>query len=434
MHNGFAIIKFMKTAKNLKGFTLIEMLIYIAIFAIVAGLLIGILSTVTRVQNRETAAAEITQQLEFVMQNIQRYVRESSNIDIPAGIATSTLKLRVNNSSTDPILIFANASNTAIYIQQGTGASTTLTSNRVTVGNFSVTKYENPSGHATIQLDMTLNYNSTNAPLFTNVSRSLSTAIARVSAATFDSDLIPNADNTFSVGQTLNRWKNGFFDKIAIGTTTITNLFQIATTTPILTVVNTGNIGIGTTGPAGQLSLGSNSYQTVLTTSQAEGLAGADFRIGVDETNRTVIIADRGDIGTDFGLTAQANPSLYLYSAVPVQGYAKISTINGDTFSIDASLLGNINLITHSSYDFNVNSGKLVVKGTSGNVGIGTSTPQSALQVVGNYIQIPTISGANPAATDCDAAVEAGRMAIRTDGATSTTLWVCKGAGGWQGL
>jgi hypothetical protein len=64
----------------------------------------------------------------------------------------------------------------------------------------------------------------------------------------------------------------------------------------------------------------------------------------------------------------------------------------------------------------------------AGGVGIGTNAPQSTLQVVGNYIQFPTITGAPPAA-DCDAAVEAGRMVVRIDGPQD--LYICKGVAGW---
>ncbi len=53
---------------------------------------------------------------------------------------------------------------------------------------------------------------------------------------------------------------------------------------------------------------------------------------------------------------------------------------------------------------------------------------QGDLQVVGNYIQFPTITGSDPPAADCDEASEAGRIVVRTD---TATLYICVGTSGW---
>ncbi len=65
---------------------------------------------------------------------------------------------------------------------------------------------------------------------------------------------------------------------------------------------------------------------------------------------------------------------------------------------------------------------------SSGNVGIGTTAPQSKLHVDGGYVQLDNNSGA-PTAGDCDAAAEEGR--IYWD-ATGDELYVCSGASGWR--
>ncbi len=65
---------------------------------------------------------------------------------------------------------------------------------------------------------------------------------------------------------------------------------------------------------------------------------------------------------------------------------------------------------------------------TGGKVGIGTSTPESTLQVEGGYIQMDTTTGAPPAA-DCNATAEYGRM--KFDSSTGVNkLYIC-GADGW---
>ena len=64
----------------------------------------------------------------------------------------------------------------------------------------------------------------------------------------------------------------------------------------------------------------------------------------------------------------------------------------------------------------------------NGNVGIGTSTPQSSLQVANGYIQIPTRIDAPPN-SDCYLANQAGRMVVKTG--APQQLYICTGTNGW---
>jgi hypothetical protein len=77
-------------------------------------------------------------------------------------------------------------------------------------------------------------------------------------------------------------------------------------------------------------------------------------------------------------------------------------------------------------YDLATNQARFFVRPDTGNVGIGTSTPQSALQVNG-YIQLALTTGAPPGA-DCDEATEYGRMKVD---ANSNKLFVCTSTG-WK--
>ena len=72
----------------------------------------------------------------------------------------------------------------------------------------------------------------------------------------------------------------------------------------------------GTTGEVGiDLTSISSTFAT-LTQSDAEGIAvSSDTRLGLDETLRTFIIADKGDIATDFGLSASSQPNMSIYNA-----------------------------------------------------------------------------------------------------------------------
>ena len=193
--------------KNFQGYSLMELLIYVALFAIVVGVLSGILAIFIRIQSQQIASTSVSQELAFVQNTIQRLVRDSVNIQNSAGAASNTLTLRMASSTLDPTIISSDAN--GIYLTQGTGTTQTLTTNQVKVSQFQVIKYENPGGHAIVQVDLSLTYNSSQPSQ--QVTQKLQTAISRVTAATFDSDLLPNADNSYSIGILPYAWKNAAF-------------------------------------------------------------------------------------------------------------------------------------------------------------------------------------------------------------------------------
>ncbi|MDP3052754.1 MAG: LamG-like jellyroll fold domain-containing protein [bacterium] len=190
--------------KSNTGYTLIELLIYTVIFAISVGVFSGVLITFTRVQTQTSADSELTQQLSFVQSTIQRLVRDSANIQNPAGVASSSLVLRMASSSLDPTVISSDAN--GIYLQQGTGEVIPITNSQVKVAQFEAIKYENPNAHAIVQVNIALTYNSQNP--YQQITRALKIAIGRVSAATFDDSLIPNTNNSFSLGDATYKWKD----------------------------------------------------------------------------------------------------------------------------------------------------------------------------------------------------------------------------------
>jgi len=246
--------------KYKKGFTLIELLVYLAIFAVAAGMLTGILATFVRIQSREAASASVSQELSFVQTTLQRLVRESVNIENPAGTASSTLILRMASSTLDPTIISRDAN--AIYLKQGNNATSTLTSARVRVSEFQAVKYENPGGHAIAQIDLSLTYNSPR--IYQQITQNLKTSIGRVTAATFDDNLIPNINNTYSIGVSPYSWKNAAFS----GTLTVG-----------------GNVGIGTTNPSQKLDVAGTVQMT-------------GFKLPTGASSSYVLTSDSSGIGT----------------------------------------------------------------------------------------------------------------------------------------
>lgn len=187
----------------MNGFTLIELLIYLAIFSIVVGIFVAIPPTAFRVQLRESAVNEVSSQLNFVLQTIQRLIRESSAVivnndgnfnddTLPIGQAYDYLVLRMpdsgSNPSTDrdPIVIWKETGGT-IKMKQGTSQSeSALTTDKVARPNnvLEFTKFTNYPGHDVVEIELTLNFVSDNPEA--QISRTLKTAVSRTSTAIFD--------------------------------------------------------------------------------------------------------------------------------------------------------------------------------------------------------------------------------------------------------
>lgn len=304
-----------------KGFTLVEVLLYVAIFAVVAGILSAVLITVIRTQSRDAASNEVATQLDFVLTTVQRLVRDASLIDIVyEGTSTSTacstyctMRLRMEDSTREPTIIRSDAS--GIYLKEGASDEVVLTTDKITVNNFTITKFEIAGGHASAQIDASFTFNTNNPQLV--VTKTLQSAISRVSAATFDSDLIPNADQSWSLGQiTPNaRWQNGYFSgELTVGASAVEGsaILSLDSTTrgflpPRMT---TGQRG-GIQSPAAGLIIyntDTNTFEGYDGTSWGElggglwTLAGTDIyrldgNIGIGLTNPGSELEIRGDDG-----------------------------------------------------------------------------------------------------------------------------------------
>lgn len=64
------------------GFTLIELIIYVSLTAIIIGLFGGILIVTSRIQGEQNSSVQVTQELNFLMNSVKRYVHESVGFSV----------------------------------------------------------------------------------------------------------------------------------------------------------------------------------------------------------------------------------------------------------------------------------------------------------------------------------------------------------------
>ncbi|MFA4999130.1 MAG: hypothetical protein WC519_00045 [Parcubacteria group bacterium] len=201
-----------KKLKFVTGFTLVELLIYSMIFTVAAGLLTGVLIAISGIQTKENAAFEVTRQLQFVTQRVQYAIRDASVVEgVYEGDTEGTtcttycsIKLRVEDPALDPTIISSDIG--GVYMKEGTGPKTALTTTNVQISSLLFTKVGNPGGLSTVTVDIAMVFNPDDPRL--RVEKNLASAIAHVSAATFDSDLLPDETETRNIGGVSLKWNN----------------------------------------------------------------------------------------------------------------------------------------------------------------------------------------------------------------------------------
>jgi hypothetical protein len=283
----------MHNHRSRSGFSFIELLLYITLFITASVLIVGVLESIVRIQGHENAVSTVTSETNFVMQAIQRVVRETSLIQE----ASSSLLLRAKNLTKDPTRIYLS-SNT-IYLQEGNAAPVALTTAQVNASGLTFTKFSNPPSKDTVQIDLTIAYNTSNPRSV--FSKTLRSAISKVSAVTFDSDLIPSTSN-LKVGTGAQKWQDANYS----GAVAIDGNLTVDTRTLFVDATN-NFVGVGTSSPQSALTVGGSGYLQIGTVNGVPTATDCDVaaelgRIIFDYSNNRLYTCD-GTGGWRFATT-----------------------------------------------------------------------------------------------------------------------------------
>ncbi len=382
-----------------------EVTIYIGILGVVGGLFTGILLSITKTQVNEFSQNELSGQLNFSMQTIQQLVENSSLIDNDLGVPSSTLSLEMPAVSQDPTLIYIK--DNQIFLQRGSSAPQAITNNHVSADSLRFNRISQPGAKDLVQIDIALSQMQPSSGQ--NITRTLSSSILRTHAATFDDNLNPNADNSYSIGTwpTL-RWKDAAFSGS----------------------VRANNICFGSdcrnswASTAGITGTGSAGYLVAWTGASTAGSSmiydsGSGLGINVLSPQDLLHIKQKSIGQNIIGLEASASASRYDIG-IDASGNLTIKNGSGNPFIMNSS--GQVGVNTASldtNYSFTVANGGIKVTNASANPAAYFSNTGDgyALQVTG----MSTFSG--------NAITNVGTPIASTDVATKAYVDAASGGG-----
>lgn len=147
----------MKWARVQKGFTLIEILLYVGIASTILLVSTMFLQTLLEARIKNTTIAEVEQQGLQVMQYITQTIRNAESVTIPSvGTSASLLTLDVVDVSDDPTLF--DLSNGTIRITEGASSPVVLTNSRVIASNLTFENYSRPDTPGVVRISFILTY------------------------------------------------------------------------------------------------------------------------------------------------------------------------------------------------------------------------------------------------------------------------------------
>ncbi len=147
----------MFTKNNNQGFTLVELLLYIAVTSIILLTISAFLTTLLESRVKNQTILEVESQGVQVMQLITQTLRNGANINTPlVGTNSSTLSVDTYNNTLNPTIF--DISSGVIRVKEGASPVVALTNARVTASALNFENLSRADTSGTIRITFTLTY------------------------------------------------------------------------------------------------------------------------------------------------------------------------------------------------------------------------------------------------------------------------------------
>lgn len=137
------------------AFSLVELIIYMAVFAFVSVSLVGLIVAVTKDRGHVEARSEVQQNIRYSVTRMTQAIHSATGIN---GTPGATLSLILAAAAKNPTVFDLSAG--VLRITEGVGSAQAITSDKVTVTGLTFTQISNAApAKTTIQINLTIKYN-----------------------------------------------------------------------------------------------------------------------------------------------------------------------------------------------------------------------------------------------------------------------------------
>jgi len=138
------------------GFTLIEVLIYSTLLAVLFGFTFLSINNMIASNNRLLSKNEVASNVEFVDRKLEWIFLQAKSVSVPVPNSSSTIELTVvtNSTSTNPAVFSVSGAN--LFLSTAGVSSTSIINDKVFLNSFLVEHVSNVQATSTIKITMTL--------------------------------------------------------------------------------------------------------------------------------------------------------------------------------------------------------------------------------------------------------------------------------------
>jgi type II secretory pathway pseudopilin PulG len=144
---------------NTKGYTLIEILLYIAVFPVILLSAVGLFYAVTQSLIKTTVIQEVEQQGILIVDQISKSIQSAESINLPAPLNPSdTLQITTGSPSNDSIIY--ETFDEDLVVNYNGESPIALHNQKVSINNLEFVNLATDESPSSIQYSFTLSYNS----------------------------------------------------------------------------------------------------------------------------------------------------------------------------------------------------------------------------------------------------------------------------------